>query len=93
MDVISDQEREFAAEVADFAMMAGWDRSILTHAKDSGMSEQQIILILNKAADYNDSADPKGRIDALEDWKKHKLDPEGSQTAARGPGKSLNTQS
>ena len=89
MDVISDQEREFAAEVANFAMMAGWDRAIQTHAKDSGLKEEQVILILNKAADYNDSADPKGRIDALNDWKRHKQDPINSSPAAKGQGKSV----
>lgn len=89
MDVLTDQEREFASEVANFAMMATWDKSIQTHARKSGMSEGQVILILDKAAKFNDSADPAGRIDALNDWKKHKETPEHSTPAARGQGKTV----
>lgn len=88
MDVLSDLEREFASEVANFAMMAGWDRAIMQGAKDKKMTEEQVILILDKAADYNDSADPKGRIDALEDWKRHKKSPEVG-LPAKGQGKSV----
>lgn len=86
--VPTDQEREFVKEVADFGVMAGWDRSIQKHAQDSGLSEEQIILMLNRVADYNDKADPKGRIDALEDWKRHKANPL-TETPAKGQGKSV----
>jgi hypothetical protein len=88
VDILSDQEREFAEEVANFAMMASWDKSIQTHARKSGMSEGQVILILNKAAKFNDSADPKGRIDALNDWERHKANPHKT-LPAKGQGKSV----
>lgn len=88
-EVVSDQEREFAKEVADFGVMAGWDRAIQKYAQDSGLSEEQVILILNKASEYNDKADPKGRIHALEDWERHKREPDVS-LPAKGQGKSVN---
>ena len=86
--VPSDQEREFAKEVADYGVMAGWDKALGRFARQSGMSESQIILILNRVSDYNDKADPKGRIDALNDWERHKASPEKT-TVAKGQGKSV----
>jgi len=87
-EVISDQEREFAKEVADFGIMAGWDKAINTFARKSGMNERQIIIILNKASDYNKKADPSGRIDALADWEQHKLNPDVTREA-KGAGKTV----
>jgi hypothetical protein len=87
--VPSDQEREFAKEVADYGVMAGWDKAIQRFARQSGMNERQIILILNTVSEYNQKADPKGRVDALADWEKHKERPEWSSPVAKGQGKSV----
>jgi hypothetical protein len=87
--VPSDQEREFAKEVADYGIMAGWDKAIQRFARQSGMNERQVILILNNVQAYNVKADPKGRIDALDDWEKHKQNPEWSTPAAKGQGKTV----
>jgi hypothetical protein len=87
--VPSDQEREFAKEVADYGVMAGWDKAIQRFARQSGMNERQIILILNTVSEYNQKADPKGRVDALNDWEKHKERPEWSSPVAKGQGKSV----
>jgi hypothetical protein len=90
MDTVpSDQEREFAKEVADYGVMAGWDKAIQRFARQSGMNERQVILILNNVQAYNVKADPKGRIDALDDWEKHNQNPEWSTPAAKGQGKTV----
>lgn len=88
MNAPPDAEREFAKEVAEFAAMAGWDRAIQSYAKDSGMKEEQVILILNRVSEYNSSADPRGRVDALSDWERHKQTPEVG-LPAKGGGKSV----
>lgn len=75
-EIISNEERELAKEVADFAMVATWDKAISRFALKYGLKESRIIEILNEATDYNDKADPAGRIHALEDWKRHKQTPE-----------------
>jgi hypothetical protein len=86
--VPSDQEREFAKEVADYGVMAGWDKAIQRFARQSGMNERQVILILNNVQAYNVKADPKGRIDALDDWEKHKINPD-TFPPAKGQGKTV----
>lgn len=66
---ITDQERQLAKKISDLAMIAGWDQAIKSYGADYGISELQIRTLLKKAADYNDKADPSGRIHELEDYK------------------------
>lgn len=68
MDGITSAEREVAKEVADNAMIVGWDKAIQRKAQNLGTNELSIRQVLNKAAEYNDKADPSGRIHELEDW-------------------------
>jgi hypothetical protein len=67
---ISDHEREAAKHVADRAQIAGWERAISWAAAEWGVSQMDIRLMLDKAADYNEKADPSGRIHELEDWRR-----------------------
>jgi len=83
-DEISDSARHFVQEVADLAMVRGWRDAIHLSARDSGLDEPQITLLLNRAAEYNDKADPAGRIEELADWKVEKRGrSERSSIAAR----------
>lgn len=84
---LSDAERHFVKDIADVAMIRGWESAIQAFASSSGVSSTQIKLLLNKAAEYNDKADPHGRIPELEDWKVEKRG--RSEIAASGPGKSV----
>lgn len=65
---ISDREREVAYEVAKNASVSGWDKAILNASREFSVSTLEIKVILNKAADYNEKADPSGRIPELADW-------------------------
>lgn len=85
-EVISDQERELAKDVASFAMIAGWERAFQRFSRDTGLREHEIILVLNRATDYNDKADPSGRIHELEDWVRERKG-RSQQAAPRGQGK------
>jgi len=70
--LLSDKEREVAAEVSARAMMSGWDTAIGWAARQFGVSQMDIRVILDKASRHNDSADPSMRIDELVDWNREK---------------------
>jgi len=86
-DEISHAEREMAREVADRAMLVGWERAIGWKASELGVSDLRIRDLLNKAAKYNEKADPAGRIPELEDWEVEKRG-RSELASARGAGKS-----
>lgn len=69
---LSDSERHLAKQVADDAMIMGWNVAIARHARMLGTNDLLIRQLLNKASDYNDKADPGGRIPELDDWKVEK---------------------
>jgi hypothetical protein len=70
--VISEPERELAKDIADRAMVAGWETAIRHFASELAVDELRIRKLLNDALDYNDKADPAGRIGELEDWRQYK---------------------
>ena len=70
--VLTDAEKEIAYKVANRAMIAGWDRAVGWAAAEYGVSQLEVKALLNKAADFNDTADPSARISELDDWKKEK---------------------
>ena len=65
---ISSREREVAYEVANRAMISGWENAIIWAAREFDVPTMDIRVILNKASDYNQKADPSGRIPELDDW-------------------------
>jgi hypothetical protein len=65
---VTNQEREVAKSVAQMAMIRGWETAIYSKARELGISPVSIAQTLNKVADYNDKADPGGRIHELDDW-------------------------
>ena len=69
-EVLTDAERQLAKKVADLAMVSGWDNAIGVYMREYGIAETAMRALLKKAADYNDEADPSGRIEELEDYKK-----------------------
>jgi hypothetical protein len=71
-DVPTDQEREIAAEVAQRAMVAGWENAIQTVGKEKGLPGLVIENILNKVSAEQSRRDPSARIDELRDWQLHK---------------------
>lgn len=71
-EVPADGQRHVANETAKDAMVMGWDRAIQKHAYENRISDQELRRILDQACDYNDKADPAGRIEELEDWKVQK---------------------
>lgn len=72
MGVITNPQRMIAKECTDQAMLVGWDRAIQKTAYEAGISEQTMRQILDAALDYEDKADPAGRIEGLEDWRNEK---------------------
>jgi hypothetical protein len=72
MDRITDSERELAKKIGKDAMIMGWDAAIRRTGGELGAPELILRNLLNKVADYNDKADPSGRIHELEDWKVEK---------------------
>lgn len=68
-EVPADGQRHVANDCAKDAMVMGWDRAIQKHAYENRISEDEIRRLLDQALDYNDKADPAGRIDELEDWR------------------------
>lgn len=88
MEVISNPERELAKKVADMAMVSGWDKAIMHYALEAHLGYTDMEKILDDAAKYNDKADPSGRIEELEDWKRHNkrtrfIGPEATRQVAR----------
>lgn len=72
MDRITDSERELAKKIGKDAMIMGWDHAIRRTGSELGAPELILRNLLNKVAEYNDKADPSGRIPELEDWKVEK---------------------
>lgn len=68
MKVLSKAEREVAAEIADMAMISGWDNAIKHARRKFDLEDHEVRNLLDDALDYNDKADPQGRIHELEDW-------------------------
>lgn len=68
-EVPADGQRELADATAKDAMVMGWDQAIQKHAYENRIPEQELRRLLDQALEYNDKADPSGRIDELEDWK------------------------
>jgi hypothetical protein len=66
--VPSTAERELAEEVAEHAMIAGWETACKKKANEMEVSIKHITDILDKCLAYNDKADASGRIHELEDW-------------------------
>jgi hypothetical protein len=58
--------------IAKMAMVAGWDKAIQEHAYQNRVSEDRVREILDEALDYDDKADPSGRIEGIEDWAREK---------------------
>ena len=78
-EVIDSPKRHLAKECTDQAMIMGWDKAIQKTAYENGISESEMRQILDDALEYEDKADPSGRIDGLEDWRHEKR---GSSTLA-----------
>lgn len=71
-EVITHPKRVLAKTCTDQAMIVGWDKAIQKTAYENGISEQQMREILDDALEYEDKADPAGRIDGLQDWAQEK---------------------
>ncbi len=72
LEVMSNASRELAQKVTEMAMIAGWSKAIQEHAYQNRVSEDRIREILDEALDYEDKADPSGRIENIEDWRREK---------------------
>jgi hypothetical protein len=68
-EIPADGQRVVADATAKDAMVMGWDRAIQKHAYENRISDHELRRILDQACDYNDKADPAGRIEELDDWK------------------------
>lgn len=71
-EVPADGQRHIANECAKDAMVMGWDRAIQKHAYENRIPESELKRLLDQALEYNDKADPSGRIHELEDWRLEK---------------------
>ncbi len=67
-DVPADEQRELASACAKDAMVMGWDQAIQKHAYENRVPETEVRRLLDEASEYNDKADPSGRIEELNDW-------------------------
>lgn len=72
MEVLANPKRHLAKKCTDQAMLVGWDRAVQKTAYENNISEQEMRTILDDALDYEDKADPSGRIEGLQDWKHEK---------------------
>ncbi len=68
MGIVTNPAREIAKKVTEMAMVAGWDLAIQKHAYENQVPEQRIKQILDEALEYEDKADPSGRVEGLQDW-------------------------
>jgi hypothetical protein len=71
-DVPADAQRELVASCAKDAMVMGWDLSIQKHAYENRILEPEMRRLLDQVSEYNDKADPAGRIHELNDWEQEK---------------------
>ncbi len=67
-DVPSDEQRELVKKTASDAMVMGWDLAIQKHAYENRILEPELRRLLDQVSEYNDKADPSGRIHELNDW-------------------------
>ena len=77
---ISHFERELSELIANRAQLTGWKPAIAWAAGEYKVKPLTISLMLDQAAEYNDVADPSGRIEELEDYtaeRDNMLAPEG----------------
>lgn len=72
LGIISNPKRHLAKVCTDAAMLMGWDKAIQKTAYENNISEQEMRQILDDALDYEDKADPSGRIEGLQDWANEK---------------------
>jgi hypothetical protein len=72
LGIVSNPSREIANQVTEMAMVAGWDKAIQEHAYQNKVSEDRIREILDEALEYDDKADPSGRIENIQDWQREK---------------------
>ncbi len=72
MGIVTNPARKVAADVTEMAMVAGWDLAIQKHAYENQVPEQRIREMLDEAYEYQDKADPSGRIEGLQDWQNEK---------------------
>jgi hypothetical protein len=71
-EVITNPKRQLAKTCTDQAMIMGWDKAIQKTAYENSIAESEMRQILDDALDYEDKADPSGRIEGIEDWAKEK---------------------
>lgn len=71
-EIISNPERELADKCAKSAMICGWKKAIQTTAYENQISEDRMRSLLDEALEYNDKADPSGKIHELEDWERER---------------------
>lgn len=72
MDSVTDSERMLAKKIGEDAMIMGWNLAVQRHSRELGTNELVIRNLLNKVSEYNDKADPPGRIPELQDWEVEK---------------------
>ena len=68
MEVVTDAERELAAETARRAMISGWTKAIEDVSKEKAVTPLALEGILNRVEKNNPNVDPSQRIDELGDW-------------------------
>src|SRR6266496_1857610 len=71
--VLTDAELNLVKEIANRAMIAGWENAIFMATRQSGISQIQVRDLLNRAVDFNNSADPHSRIPELANWEKERM--------------------
>lgn len=80
---LADSQRDLAKKTAEQAMISGWPKAIQMNAYENQISEFELVKILDAALDYNDKADPSGRISELDDWKHERRGTERSASSLR----------
>lgn len=68
LGIITNPVRQIAKATTDDAMVMGWDQAIQKNAYENRVTESRIREMLDEALDYEDKADPSGRIEGLQDW-------------------------
>ena len=89
---LSEPEINLIREVAQDAMILGWNQSIEQKAREWGVNDLQIRQLLDEGVKHNDEADPSARIEELADWKVEKQT-NSRRIAPKGPGRSPSPRS
>jgi hypothetical protein len=66
--MLSHFERELAEQIANRAQIVGWDKAVGFFANEYKVKPLTMSLLLDSVAEYNDKADPSGRVEELEDY-------------------------